>query len=1190
MFVRPGEYVNLQVEHPISKSGKEKTLKFADVELELEVLLAYVGAKRPKSSSVKPGESPELKEFLEEKMCMTVEEFEKMKNSTGKEEEDQNGTDTKSKKGDDKSVKAKAAKTRTGGTSRFDPNPPAISDMFAAQAAAQKTNSAIMSGPATSLNRTVQASTLTARAMMLQGVHDAKLPHLLESDVDIENAIFLSKMFTTALLHKMQDQVLSKALEMKHGKQFINIVQGQKAQATKFEETINEGKRLMEDKKKRAIEAEKTEFNKKVDEQLRAVEESMREETRKRATKSLSTVGSSKKMKAMLESYKASKSKAQENTQNISPTQNVPSVEKEITRCYNETPQDLALEQTMSPLQLLRLYTVQNRKVTCENDKIYFGRLSFPKDTKTNFKVTRVNELEAQYYTMDALVNFLAHMHKSHSNYIRDSLRFENILIVRRQDRSYLEDYLTGKIDNCPNLVQLSHEQLNPEQTSLQRLGPVAPSAKVQENIAAKMDEWKIKNMTEKDYLKSVQPAQSETQAVHMMSLPTPAPIQKPPMMNQQAFVPLNQQQQPLNSMVQQGSFHGSEYGGGLPVPVNAMSSAQVGNWGEPLVQTGVGMMMPSRESVSSLRAMANSSKLTKPDDYSQREMDIERPLSPEWGGSKIDIGRSQSPMRKLQAKETRWIEEPELVGSWNTNSAELEATKKNRSFSPRHSYQPDDPTTSPKRRVSPARRSPSRRRPSPMRRSPPRRNVSPLRRSPLRRNVSPIRRSSPVRSAAPGRLPSPSQVSRRPSPPRLSSMSRPSFNMTSNSEKRSSAQEREIMPFRKDPNISNEFQKFRGEEERRHGSHLSDNQSLSREENNYQRSQQIEPSTRFSGSQVRNDSPEFRKSNQSPEPRYDLSSRNNRLPEPRRSEDIERPSRASRFDDLDANRSGSRFGLSNSGEQSRGVSVELLNAPETSARFRNTGDPRSQQIGNIMDRPGSRDLEDSRRETSFDSLRMRQSIANQDRPSRDFPQSQDASGYQGSSYPSQRPGNDFGSSRDDNSYAPHHRDKDLGSQRDGSQKGEHRFGLTPGDSMGPSQGRDLFRPSQGGNTQGPSLGGNNFGQPSAGDHVPPQGGNYGGPQVGDYGTPKGANNFGSQQGGENFGFSQGGNNFGQPQGGGNLGGRDDQQRVSRFDQGPSYGQSDFGGGNSMSGNFNQGAQPGFQSDFGAGAPPTRQW
>ena len=495
---------------------------------------------------------------------------------------------------------------------------------------------------------------------------------------------------------------------------------------------------------------QEAELKKKVEEQLKAVEESMKEETKKRAGAANSgggsKTGSSKKMKAMLESFKASKEAQNNRNHPAIKSQRLIEEEKEKAEAaelqlqlqqeqeqqqqQQEQEQNISLEQTMSPLQLLRLYTIQNRKVVMENGTVYFGNIEFPKDTKTNFKVTRRNELEAQYYTLHSLVNFMEHRSKFHAQYIRDSLRNENILIVRQQDRNNVEDYLTGKIDTCPNLVAVSHKELNPDQERSSASPTSIMAAKAQENLLAKVDKWKLMNMTEKDYLKS----QAQDRAIapeSLLALPNPAPVLKSTMSSSMYSGGAEGTMFNANNLPVpvQNQFSGSEYGSSFPAPVNANRDMLQQQQQQMMGGGGVTWNSIGQSSGANWTSEASSAPRPVPankqptitsdgwDDASRQQ----RSISPDNGWGRL--------RRSPSAKEptARWIDEPELRGSWNSSGnskSEGKAGRKKgsptniRSFSPLNksrrvnkrdnSYEPDKPTLSPPPTNRRSKRSPS--------------------------------------------------------------------------------------------------------------------------------------------------------------------------------------------------------------------------------------------------------------------------------------------------------------------------------------------------------------------------------------------------------------------------------------------------------------------------------------------------
>lgn len=256
-----------------------------------------------------------------------------------------------------------------------------------------------------------------------------------------------------------------------HPSRFVDMSQRHKPQPPTY--TRYDGTVQFQEQKEMDKYYTTTEYQRRTDmqQQLHTMEDSMREETRKRPNTSLPAMESSKRMRAMLQSYKASKG----NHHNLSSS--VPDPNK-------------ARELAMTPLQLLKLYTLQNRKISYENGMVVFEYASFPKETKTNFKMTRHNELDTQFYTLDSLVNFVAHMHKSHSDYVYDAMHFRNVMIVRQQDRQNLIDYITGKINTCSNIVQLTHFQLNPGQSSSHASGSGGTYSDRKNSSHSNLEEW----------------------------------------------------------------------------------------------------------------------------------------------------------------------------------------------------------------------------------------------------------------------------------------------------------------------------------------------------------------------------------------------------------------------------------------------------------------------------------------------------------------------------------------------------------------------------------------------------------------------------------------------------------------------------------------------------------------------------
>ena len=81
-LIRPGDSVNIQVKELSEREKKARCKKYPkleEFEFNYTCLLAYTGDIRPRGPNLKPGESHELKTFLDQK-GMSVEEFEQMRN------------------------------------------------------------------------------------------------------------------------------------------------------------------------------------------------------------------------------------------------------------------------------------------------------------------------------------------------------------------------------------------------------------------------------------------------------------------------------------------------------------------------------------------------------------------------------------------------------------------------------------------------------------------------------------------------------------------------------------------------------------------------------------------------------------------------------------------------------------------------------------------------------------------------------------------------------------------------------------------------------------------------------------------------------------------------------------------------------------------------------------------------------
>lgn len=121
----------------------------------------------------------------------------------------------------------------------------------------------------------------------------------------------------------------------------------------------------------------------------------------------------------------------------------------------------------MDPLSLLRDSTINNKPVVLldANDapvpnisdakKIQFnGDTIFPRDTPTNFKKTTAAENET--YALETLIFLVQNAQLDNSAYFKEcrNRQIEHVSIV---DRRKILDYLTGKVDQSPNVIQTNN-------------------------------------------------------------------------------------------------------------------------------------------------------------------------------------------------------------------------------------------------------------------------------------------------------------------------------------------------------------------------------------------------------------------------------------------------------------------------------------------------------------------------------------------------------------------------------------------------------------------------------------------------------------------------------------------------------------------------------------------------------------
>lgn len=117
------------------------------------------------------------------------------------------------------------------------------------------------------------------------------------------------------------------------------------------------------------------------------------------------------------------------------------------------------------PLTLLREFTISKRPVLllAENNQVvdnisdaknikFSDDAIFPREQPTNFKKTNDNK---ETYTLETLIFLVQNAQLDNSAYFKEcrNRHIEHVSIV---DRRKILDYLTGKVDQSPNVLQAS--------------------------------------------------------------------------------------------------------------------------------------------------------------------------------------------------------------------------------------------------------------------------------------------------------------------------------------------------------------------------------------------------------------------------------------------------------------------------------------------------------------------------------------------------------------------------------------------------------------------------------------------------------------------------------------------------------------------------------------------------------------
>ncbi len=285
------------------------------------------------------------------------------------------------------------------------------------------------------------------------------------TDDDVDYAVFLSRVFTQALLHKMQTDMRSKILN-KQGAGFKQTMDAQLLQvkaAAKgignvtypprkvdaIQHTIAQRAReiaLMTNAAAAAAAAPAAAAGSTITDianKFQEVEAKMKQQQQQQAAvkaKEQQKQGATKnKMKNMLQSYKVAKQGG-----------------------GSSNGKDGKDDKQMSPIELLRNYHISGKRPQQDGNLLWFGDISYPTDTVTNFvKHSDGGVGYPEYYELGTLNYFLKYVQREHSTYLRRA-REDNVSTVKKQDRNNLMSYLSGNRAHVASLAPKTHRELNP--------------------------------------------------------------------------------------------------------------------------------------------------------------------------------------------------------------------------------------------------------------------------------------------------------------------------------------------------------------------------------------------------------------------------------------------------------------------------------------------------------------------------------------------------------------------------------------------------------------------------------------------------------------------------------------------------------------------------------------------------------
>jgi len=548
-LLRPDDIVSCQIQ-AITNADKRRLKKELSQMPELTVThiayLGYVGPKRPKQANLAPAYAPFIDKYLKTK-GLTMEEFEAMRSpNVERAAGEVNG-------------QFNQPPPSTGGQGQFmSPfsGPPV--GFMGPRGPFMGPRGPMMGfggppvgfGPPGSFGPpgppVNMASVIATRAVNLLSPEDPKVRTFFQFPQEIEIAAKITKILTQALIHEMKGNIQSKMnsnlptvsdlvaqnLQVRTAEQVLLKV-GDGASAPSLQDQLKE----VEDRLAKEAEAAKAAANE--------------------ANKSKPIVRDAKKM---LESYKAAKAATE--------------------------------KKEMMPLEYLREYGLNKKKITTDKTTIWFGDVGFPKTTRTNYKTIIGKD---NYYTLSTLYHFLSYNPNiaQYQAYFR-AAQSVGVSPVLKADLEDVHQYLTNKSFPKPkNVESISHKDLNPQLFISEKVaewkdkylgGKRAGSVPAANNSSklSRMDDDELKAQAQIQLLAQSQQHQQQApvkekrqsrfdQAVHptkgfSQMPPTNPPLGPIPITNTNPFdiAPSMQQQQPFSQQLQPIPFGQPQFGQAL--------------------------------------------------------------------------------------------------------------------------------------------------------------------------------------------------------------------------------------------------------------------------------------------------------------------------------------------------------------------------------------------------------------------------------------------------------------------------------------------------------------------------------------------------------------------------------------------------------------------------------------------------